>query len=106
MTEQPIEEIRDYFGEQIALYFAFIQTYTRSLIWPTVIGVATMVGHVQNGVEGNQLTIIYSILVSFWSVYFLSAWKRRQVRKVCAKIHEFCLKNHEFCIKMRGGRGC
>jgi hypothetical protein len=78
LTEQPIEEIRDYFGEQIALYFAFIQTYTRSLIWPTMIGVVTMIGHFQNGVEGNQLTIIYSILVSFWSVFFLSTWKRRQ----------------------------
>ena len=78
LTEQPIDEIRDYYGEQIALYFAFIQTYTRSLIWPTMLGIITMVGHFQNGVEGNQLTVVYSILVSFWSVYFLSKWKRRQ----------------------------
>ena len=78
LTEQPIDEIRDYFGEQIALYFAFIQTYTRSLIWPTMIGTITMIGHFQNGVEGNQLTVVYSVLVSFWSVYFLSRWKRRQ----------------------------
>jgi hypothetical protein len=78
LTEQPIDEIRDYYGEQIALYFAFIQTYTRSLIWPTMLGIITMVGHFQNGVEGNQLTVAYSILVSFWSVYFLSKWKRRQ----------------------------
>ena len=32
----------------------------------------------QNGVEGNPLAITYSVLVSFWSVYFLSMWRRRQ----------------------------
>ena len=28
--------------------------------------------------EGNPLAITYSVLVSFWSVYFLSMWRRRQ----------------------------
>lgn len=78
LTAQPIEEIRDYFGEQIALYFAFLRIYTESLIWPALIGVFTMIGHVVNGVEGNPLTIVYSVAVSFWSVYFLTQWKRRQ----------------------------
>ena len=46
LTAQPLEEIREYFGEQIALYFAFIEVYTQSLVWPAIIGVVTMVGHV------------------------------------------------------------
>ena len=78
LTEQPIEEIRDYFGEQIALYFAFLRIYTESLMWPAMIGVATMVGHFLNGVEGNPLSLVYSIAVSFWSVYFLAMWGRRE----------------------------
>jgi hypothetical protein len=78
LTVQPIDEIRDYFGEQIALYFAFLRIYTEALIWPTMIGILTMIGHILNGVEGNPLSLVYSIAVSFWSVYFLTQWKRRQ----------------------------
>ena len=78
ITTQPIEEIRDYFGEQIGLYFAFLRVYTDSLVFPTVIGALTMLGHLRNGVEGNPLSVAYSILVSFWSVAFISKWHRRQ----------------------------
>lgn len=78
ITVQPIEEIRDYFGEQIGLYFAFLRVYTDSLVFPTVIGAATMLGHLRNGVEGNPLSLAYSILVSFWSVAFIAKWHRRQ----------------------------
>eukprot|EP01044_Picomonas_judraskeda_P009209 COSAG03_NODE_1108_length_4802_cov_1359.085903_2_plen_749_part_00 len=78
ITTQPIEEIRDYFGEQIALYFAFLRVYTNSLVFPTVIGMLTMIGHLRNGVEGNPLSLAYSILVSFWSVAFIKKWHIRQ----------------------------
>jgi hypothetical protein len=78
ITTQPIEEIRDYFGEQIALYFAFLRVYTNSLVFPTVIGMLTMIGHLRNGVEGNPLSLAYSILVSFWSVAFIKKWRIRQ----------------------------
>ena len=78
ITAQPTDEIRDYFGEQIALYFAFLRVYTDSLVFPTVIGMLTMVGHLRNGVEGNPLSLAYSILVSFWSVAFIKKWHVRQ----------------------------
>ena len=78
ITAQPIDEIRDYFGEQVALYFAFLRVYTNSLVFPTVIGMLTMIGHLRNGVEGNPLSLAYSILVSFWSVAFIKKWRIRQ----------------------------
>ena len=78
LSSQPIEEIRNYFGEQIALYFAFARIYIHSLIWPSFFGAMTMVGHVQDGVEGNPLSLAYAIYISFWAVGMGASWNKRQ----------------------------
>lgn len=44
MTAQPIDSIRDYYGEQPAMYFAFLENYTNSLKFPAVLGLLTLVG--------------------------------------------------------------
>ncbi|NXR32532.1 ANO9 protein, partial [Zosterops hypoxanthus] len=40
--EQPIDKIRDYFGEKVALYFAWLGWYTYLLIFAAVAGLATV----------------------------------------------------------------
>ncbi|KAB5525906.1 hypothetical protein PHYPO_G00145620 [Pangasianodon hypophthalmus] len=39
LAKQPVDEIRDYFGEKIALYFLWLGWYTRMLIPAAIIGV-------------------------------------------------------------------
>ena len=53
---QPIDDVRDYFGDQIGMYFAFLRVYTESLRWPAFVGLVTIIGHVRDGVEGNPLS--------------------------------------------------
>jgi hypothetical protein len=36
----PLNSIREYFGEEIALYYAWLLEYTHALIYPAIIGVA------------------------------------------------------------------
>ena len=60
------------------MYFAFLSVYTKALIWPTALGILTMLGHLYKGVEGNPLTIAYSIAIALWSCIFLNQWERKQ----------------------------
>ena len=74
---QPIDDIRDYFGEEVALYFAWLGLYTRSLCFPAVFGVFTSLNQWWSGsIDENPMTIPYSIFFAAWSISFLSAWKR------------------------------
>ena len=41
--EPPIEEIRDYFGENVALYFSFMSFYTAFLVPIAIIGISQYV---------------------------------------------------------------
>jgi hypothetical protein len=77
---QPLEEIRDYFGDDVGLYFAWLGLYTTMLIPNTVLGFLTMAAQIYfgGGVSNNPLTMTYSIYVGLWSISFLEAWHRRE----------------------------
>ena len=79
LVYQPIEEIRDYFGDDVGLYFAWLGLYTRMLFLQSVFGCITMASQVYHGsVANNPLTFTYSIYVGLWSISFLEAWHRRE----------------------------
>ena len=79
---QPVDEIRDYFGDEIGLYFAWLGVYTRSLAFSSIFGVLAMVfGVYTSGTtdpDQNDLTLLYSVFVAVWSVAFLQSWERRE----------------------------
>jgi hypothetical protein len=57
MTSTPLDSIKDYYGSQVAFYFAFLQLYTNYLIYPAVLGILTMAGHI---LDGEYKTLLYS----------------------------------------------
>jgi len=75
---QPIALIRDYYGEKTALYFAWLQYYTRFLIPIGILGIAILIltelGG--DGVRGISL-VAYGAVVSIWATLFLEVWKRK-----------------------------
>lgn len=37
--KQPIERIREYFGEGVGIYFSFVEYYTVAMIGPAILGI-------------------------------------------------------------------
>lgn len=77
---QPLEEIHDYFGDDVGLYFAWLDKYTRALFLMSFYGTFVMSKQVlyHDGPDDNPLTLVYSIYVGAWSILFLQAWNRRE----------------------------
>ncbi len=65
-------EIQKYFGETIAMYFAFLGFYTMALIPPAVIGsICTFYGR-----DNVNTQIFFSMFNLVWATVFLEAWKQ------------------------------
>lgn len=75
--ELPIDVMRDYFGDKIALYFRFLQFYTEKL-WTVVVLSIICEGIIDQttGDAKKAFVIIFAIIIIMWSSYFIAHWKR------------------------------
>jgi len=94
---QPLEDIRVYYGEKIALYFAWIGHYTQWLISAAIVGFAFLIFGLINyyvfagdslsksntiaaqmgDIFDNALTLPFSLFMSVWAALFVEFWKRK-----------------------------
>ncbi|KAK1932013.1 Anoctamin-10 [Phytophthora citrophthora] len=82
MLYQPLHKIRFYFGEKIALYFAWLEFYTKMLIFPSIAGIITLIYEEEQDDEGNDnkrgyFLVAFAIFVVIWSAIFSEFWKRK-----------------------------
>ena len=59
------------FGESVALYFAFLDSYTRALVIPAVLGLSFYF-------FGTPYSPLYSSLLVLWSIGFVEWWRVRE----------------------------
>lgn len=71
VTEEELGEIRDHFGDAVALYFQFLRGYFMALAIPSFIGITTWLG-------GFHFSRLYSVLLVLWSLIFVEGWKLRE----------------------------
>ncbi|KAJ3101847.1 hypothetical protein HDU97_001021 [Phlyctochytrium planicorne] len=88
-TFQPLDDISAYFGEKVALYFAYIGFYNRWLILPAFFGIlVTLYGLKEattqktspfewSRIFDNALTPWFSLFISSWVTVLPSIWKRQ-----------------------------
>jgi len=72
----PVDAIRDYFGENIALYVSFTSFYTRYLIPTAILGVGQFALDKLLGYSYYN-TVIFALLNLILVTTFLEFWKRR-----------------------------
>lgn len=81
MIAQPLHKIRYYFGEKIAIYFAWLEFYTKMLVFPAIAGIVTF-GYLEGkrletGQNEGYILIAFAVFVVIWSSIFSEAWKRK-----------------------------
>ena len=79
----PLNKIRNYFGEKIALYFGFISLLAKMSITPGLLGIFAFA--IQRSVSADSLlastvNAIYCVFISCWATVFLEMWRRREAR--------------------------
>ncbi|KAI0429855.1 calcium-activated chloride channel-domain-containing protein [Xylaria sp. FL1042] len=72
LNDADLDRIRDKFGESVAFYFAFMQSYFAFQIFPAAFGAAAWL------VLGRY-SWLYSVAISLWSVVFFEWWKKKEV---------------------------
>ena len=84
---QPLNFIKDYYGEKFGFYFAWLIHYTGWLIPVAIIGFFFGVGSIIEAIyEGKKVdsvmatpfSIVYSICIMIWITLFHESWKRKQ----------------------------
>ncbi|KAI1203959.1 DUF590-domain-containing protein [Nemania serpens] len=72
LDEQDLDHIRNKFGESVAFYFAFLQSYFAFQIFPAAFGFAAWL------ILGRY-SWLYAFVNSLWSVVFFEWWKKKEV---------------------------
>ena len=82
-TDIPLNAIRDYYGEKIAMYFSFAAFSANSYLWPGVIGlVVFIIQRIYSKDHDEELVIImnalFTLIFCCWCTFYLEMWNRKQ----------------------------
>ena len=84
---QPLNFIKDYYGEKFGFYFAWLIHYTGWLIPMAFVGVVIGIGILIDGAEegrdpdrwlASPIIILYGVILMLWVTFFHESWKRKQ----------------------------
>lgn len=78
----PADELAGYLGPNAAIYFVWMNSFSRWLLVPAVVGIMTFVRRQVVGIslDDDPFVPLYSLIVVFWSVAFVACWSREQAR--------------------------
>lgn len=71
LDTEDLDQIRALWGAQVAFYFAFIQTYFRSLAFPCIAGIFAWAFL-------SKYSLLFALVIGVWCTVFLEYWKIKQ----------------------------
>ena len=83
---QPLNVIKDYYGEKMGFYFAWLIHYTGWLIPPMIIGLIFGLSFLLNGLTSEDkpdnwmnhpASFLYGIVIMIWVTLFNESWIRK-----------------------------
>uniref|UniRef100_A0A2K6BIS1 Anoctamin n=1 Tax=Macaca nemestrina TaxID=9545 RepID=A0A2K6BIS1_MACNE len=74
---QPLDDICDYFGVKIAMYFAWLGFYTSAMVYPAVFGSVLYTFTETDQTSRDVSCVVFALFNVIWSTLFLEEWKRR-----------------------------
>ncbi|XP_031196091.1 anoctamin-8 isoform X2 [Mastomys coucha] len=77
LEDQPINDICDYFGVKIAMYFAWLGFYTSAMVYPAVFGSVLYTFTEADQTSRDVSCVVFALFNVIWSTLFLEEWKRR-----------------------------
>jgi len=91
-----VELIRQMYGDEVAIYFDWMQTFMRHLLWPGIFAIVVLVGNqiFQHTFDSSPLSACFSFGMTFWGVYFNVSWARHQ-RSLNIRWDDFATKINE-----------
>ena len=72
LSLEDLDQIRDLWGAKVAFYFAFIQTYFRSLAFPCVAGIFAWAFL-------PKYSLLFAVVIGIWCTVFLEYWKIKEL---------------------------
>lgn len=77
---QPLDDIAEYFGVKVALYFAWLGHYTSALGVPAIFGIVMWAGLYGRGQVAQDMGhVLFSLFNVAWASLYLEAWRRYSV---------------------------
>eukprot|EP01083_Nonionella_stella_P071180 191043_1 len=80
MFHPPCDSVRYYFGEKVALYFAFLGYYNRALVFPAILGIIFFIMQLLDDEVAPTGIWVLGFSIAIWGTFFLEIWKRKEAR--------------------------
>ena len=85
-SKQPLDKVRNYFGEKAALYFAWMETYQKFMISAAILGLGVQIIVFASPESGgdNEITlkqvsqVLFAIFLALWASTFDQVWTRKE----------------------------
>lgn len=78
MQKLPLDDLKEYFGEKVALYFVFMEHFTSFLLIPAVIGIPLQIAVFATNDYSAPFLPFFSFFMALWAICMLEFWKRRE----------------------------